>query len=381
MGSDRTARDRRDGDAPPGRGVAIVGAGGNIGSHLVPHIARMQDVERIVLVDPDAYDESNLAGQEIAVEDVGMPKVEVQGERARRIRPRLRIEAFRARVERIPPGALRADAILACLDSRGARQYVNEIAWRLGVPWIDSGVDGGGLLARVNVYFPDLHNTCLECSWGPRDYELVEQTYACGEGSAAPAEHPTRAPSSLGALAAALQAIECRKLLDGEFDRGFAGGEVLVDARHHNVYRTRVSRNPDCLMDHSVWPVGRAARVREIGTAAEWIDALAPRTDGLSPDTTVEALGSRFVTKTTCSSCGRSEAVLRLERSIGEAERRCGACGGMRLATGADIAERVPAGAFRATSPRASLHSHGIREGEILRVSGGGGIRIVEVTA
>jgi hypothetical protein len=53
----------------------------------------------------------------------------------------------------------------------------------------------------------------------------------------------------------------------------------------------------------------------------------------------------------------------------------------MRLATGADIAERVPVGAFRAASPRASLLSHGIREGEILRVSGQGGIRIVEVTA
>jgi molybdopterin/thiamine biosynthesis adenylyltransferase len=381
MGSDRIAERRHEDPARPRRSVAIVGAGGNIGSHLVPHIARMQDVERIVLVDPDAYDESNLAGQEIDAGDVGRPKVEVLGDRARRIRPRLRVDTFRARAERIPPGALRADAILACLDSRLARQYVNEIAWRLGVPWIDSGVDGGALLARVNVYFPDLYNTCLECSWGPRDYELVEQTYACGEGSAAPAAHPTRAPSSLGALAASLQAIECRKLFDGESDRGFAGGEVLVDARYHNVFRTRVSRNPDCLMDHSVWPVGRAARVREIGTAAEWIDALAPRADGLSQETTVEALGSRFVTRMTCSSCERSETVLRLERSIGEAERRCGACGAMRLATGADIAERVPVGAFRAASPRASLLSHGIREGEILRVSGQGGIRIVEVTA
>ena len=85
MGSDRIAERRHEDPARPRRSVAIVGAGGNIGSHLVPHIARMQDVERIVLVDPDAYDESNLAGQEIDAGDVGRPKVEVQGDRARRI--------------------------------------------------------------------------------------------------------------------------------------------------------------------------------------------------------------------------------------------------------------------------------------------------------
>ena len=39
--------------------LAVIGAGGNIGSHLVAHLARMVRVEDalLVLVDPDKYEE------------------------------------------------------------------------------------------------------------------------------------------------------------------------------------------------------------------------------------------------------------------------------------------------------------------------------------
>ena len=42
----------------PGRGssVTVVGAGGNIGSHLVPHLVRGEPISRVVLIDPDLYD-------------------------------------------------------------------------------------------------------------------------------------------------------------------------------------------------------------------------------------------------------------------------------------------------------------------------------------
>ena len=33
--------------APRGKSVTIVGAGGNIGSHLVPHIARLAGISRV----------------------------------------------------------------------------------------------------------------------------------------------------------------------------------------------------------------------------------------------------------------------------------------------------------------------------------------------
>ena len=40
--------------------VIVVGCGGNIGSHLLTHLARMAIVDRIVLIDKDTYEERNL---------------------------------------------------------------------------------------------------------------------------------------------------------------------------------------------------------------------------------------------------------------------------------------------------------------------------------
>ena len=81
---------------------------------------------------------------------------EVQADVVRRIRPELVVDEYPQPVEDTPLGCLRADIILACVDSRGARQYVNEVARSLGVSWIDAGVEAGGGLARVNVYEPVL---------------------------------------------------------------------------------------------------------------------------------------------------------------------------------------------------------------------------------
>jgi adenylyltransferase/sulfurtransferase len=171
----------------------------------------MSGIGRVTLIDRDTYEKKNLLSQDITPQDVGRSKAAVQARRLRRINPALRVDVIVDAVQNVPLGQLRADIILACLDSRTARQYVNQAAWRLGVLWIDSGVEGRGLLARVNVYVPGPDTPCLECAWDEQDYEALEQTYPCQGETGEPA--PTNASSSLGALAASLQAIECQKLL------------------------------------------------------------------------------------------------------------------------------------------------------------------------
>ena len=69
--------------------VVVAGAGGNTGSHLLPHLARMPEIARITLVDPEFYEPANLAVQNIDRMDVDRPKVAVQAEKLRRIRPRI----------------------------------------------------------------------------------------------------------------------------------------------------------------------------------------------------------------------------------------------------------------------------------------------------
>lgn len=353
------------------KGVVVVGAGGNIGSHLVPHLGRMPHVGRVTLIDKDVYEAGNLHTQDITPRDVGKLKALAQARKLRRINPSLRVEAISDAVERVPLGKLRADVILSCLDSRIARQHVNQFAWRLGVPLIDAGVEAGGLLARVNVYVPGADSPCLECAWDDRDYEALEQTYPCLGLTASVAG--TNAPSSLGALAASLQAIECQKLLSGQTDRAAVSSQVLIDATFHRHYVTAFRRNPHCRFSgHDVWHIQRlACSARDITLAQAF--ELEPMGICNNGPHALRIEGKPFVKRLTCPSCGATRSLLRLECSLQNGQTKCGKCGRRMIASGFDLLERLDAASVHRNTLSRSLRSLGLRPAEVFSVSGAKG--------
>jgi len=237
-----------------GRTIIVVGLG-NIGSHLAPHLPRMAGVSHVVLIDKDKYDRSNVVSQAITPGECGRGKAQVQGLRLKRIRPSLGVTAIAAPVEDVPLGRLRGDVILACVDSRAARQHLNQAARHLGVPLIDAGVRADGMLARVSTYPADPLAACLECAWGQPEYDAVEQTYPCQGGTAAAAA-PTGASAHLGALAGALQAIECERLMTDAKPVLDGAHEVVVDASSHKMLATRYLRIQNCrLPEHAPWRI------------------------------------------------------------------------------------------------------------------------------
>ncbi len=341
--------------------VAVIGAGGNIGSHLVPHMGRMESVDRILLVDRDTYEKRNLASQDIFPGDIGKAKARVQARRLRRINPDLHVVPVVGAVEDLPLAQLRADVILTALDSRKSRQIVNEIAWRLNVPWCDSGIRSEGLLARTIVYMPAKDAPCIECAWSESDYTRLEQVYPCQSASGA-GEIPTNAPSCLGALAAALQALECRKILLGQFDRNTAGLQTVIDARWHQHYVTRFQRNPECRFDHNSWKIEKLYCRPDVFTIE----------DALQLGDRLELERMPFVKKLTCPNCGHTRSLLYLAAALEPHARKCTLCGTVMRATGFDILESID----RQQPPevlRRSLRKVGLRQGDIFHA--GNGIR------
>lgn len=347
--------------------VIVAGAGGVIGSHLVPHLGRMRGVRRVSLIDRDTYEEKNLTAQDITRRAVGLPKAIVQARRLRRINPALAVTAIVDRVENVPLGLLRADVLLACLDSRTARRSVNLSAWRLGLPWIDAGVHGADLLARVNVHIPGPGQPCLECAWDDGDYETLEQEYPC-VGEATP--RPTNAPSGLGALAAALQALECRKLLAGEHEHLAVGQQVTVSALAHRHYVTRFAVNAACRFDHDVWPIERleprprhltVGRVFEIGR----------RSLAAEEPLRLNVPHQMFAKALVCPACGfRRSLTLHLLGRLGGAERACATCGRPMRAAGGDLIEWLPEAELPLAVRDAALADLGFRRGDVLTVAG-----------
>ncbi len=342
-----------------GKHVIVVGAGGNIGSHLVPHLARLTEVTCVTLIDRDSYEQTNLRSQSITARDLGKAKATVQARHLRRIRPTLHVNTIVDAVEDVPLGQLRADVIVACVDSRSARQYVNQVAWHLGVPWIDAGVQGEGLLARVNVYAPGSNNSCIECSWDQHDYDLLEQTYPCQGQEQEPA--PTNAASSLGALAAALQAIECQKLLTDQWAHAAISRQVLIDACYHRHYVTTFQRNNQCLFDHETWTIEQLPHQPEELTLQQ-VFAFAKKVDGDETSLTLRIEGQNFVRELTCSGCGQTKPIWRFTSRL----RRVCRCGQALLAAGFDLHEWLDVRELPPSLAKRSLRRFGVRVGDVI---------------
>ena len=337
--------------------IVVVGSGGNIGSHLVPHLGRMPGIKHVILIDPDTYEAGNLLSQDIRSRDVGKKKVRVQARRLRALRADLQVTALDREVQAVPLGRLRGAMILTCLDSRASRRWVNQAVFRLGVPWIDAGVQADGLLARVTVYLPGASEACLECSWDASDYAQLEVEYPCGRTGTA----PTRAPSGLGALAASLQALECQRRLSrtGVGDAPEAGREVLLDARYHKHYVTRLVRNPDCRFDHETWRVERLDRSPARVSLQDAFDL-----GGTGKGEFLEVEERSFATRLRCRACGRTRRTLMLLDALPASGRVCPGCEGEFMAPGFELLERLEARAIPAGQLRRSLHSLGFRPGD-----------------
>ncbi|MCC6850249.1 MAG: ThiF family adenylyltransferase [Deltaproteobacteria bacterium] len=352
--------------AAPDGTVVVVGAGGNIGSHLVPHLARTPGVGRVVLVDGDDYDESNLLGQNIRQRDLGRRKASVQRQALREIDGTLAVEAIADLVENVPLGRLRGAVLLGAVDSKAARRSLNTIATRLGMPWIDAGVNGDQRLARVSVYRTGPDTPCPECAWDAADYALADVKRSCLAGAS---WAPTRAPSALGALAASLQALECRRLLADP--RGFdgAGREVVVAADTHRMVATRLARNPHCRSDHRALTLLPSTPNVATATLA---DAFALARRALRAATVELGVpGHLFATRLTCVRCRREQALApHLRGRLDEAALACPGCGAARAVGGFDAHERLdPAQPVEvAALPLARL---GLRAGDVVSATDG----------
>lgn len=366
--------------------VVLVGAGGAIGSNVVTHLGRIPSVGHVRLVDRDVYEPANLRGQAIAVTDVGKAKVRVQQRRLQEMNPNLEIEAYASPLEELPLGLYDCDLIIAALDSRKSRQLVNEIATRLGVPWIDSGVDAGGLLARLNAYEPQVEGApCLECAWGASDYDSLEQAYPCQgvEGAAPPA---TNAPSALGGLAGALVALEVEKRLVGRDDRLPPGVEVMVDAAAHAQMKSHLRRAAVCRFDHEVWDIqpldvgpGELTLGATLGLPRREADAASPGYE--LPEAKLSVPGHSFVACVTCASCGATREVGRLAKRLRPSDRLCSGCGEASTPTGFDQVDAITSARVSPLAASSTLQDLGLRPRDVITVTRAGVASHYEVGA
>jgi hypothetical protein len=178
---------------------------------------------------------------------------------------------------------------------------------------------------------------------------------------------PTNAPTSLGALAAALAATECRKLLSGQERDAAVGHQLFLDARHHQYWVTRYQRNPNCRFDHQVWEIQPLAIAPGRMTWSQLLNCVAPE----SPRETmaVRVAGHGFTRSLLCSGCGAFAARhAALERRMRTALKRCPKCGHNAEPAGIDTDDWLPVASLSNRDLRRSLASAGLRIGDVVTV-------------
>ena len=348
--------------------VIVIGCG-NIGSHLVPLLARMLEVARVTFLDCDRYTSANLQSQQITPADVGREKACVQACRARRLRPSLEAVAIIGRLEAVPLGWLHGDVMLTCLDSKEARRCANEIAWHLGIPLLDAGIEASVSLARLSIYQPAPEQPCLECAWDQRDYAQLGVIHPCDTSPSAP---PSGASACLGALAATLQAIECEKILAG--DKRNAGRQFLIDAAKHRHFSTIFRRHPACRFDHATWKISRLGAkpsTLDIGETFQLVGGQGVPNLGFGGKTLIRQLD--------CIACGFSKRVVYLQERLGHRVRFCPRCSGKLLAAGFNAKTRLSADRLAPGDANRSLASLGVLGGDVISVSRGRVEKFVEL--
>ena len=303
--------------------VLVIGAGA-LGNEILKNLALLGFVQ-IVVVDMDAIELSNLSRSVLYSEqDVGSPKAVVAARGAMRIFPGARVHAINGNVlHDIGLGLFHwADVILAGLDNREARLWINRAAWKVNRPWIDGAIEGINGVARV--FLPG-KAPCYECTLGEIDWQILEKRLSCNLLTRAEMETgkvPTTPTTS--SIIAGIQVQEAVKLIHGLPTLESSG--YVFEGLNHTSYRVSYSENPDCMSHHTyeqIVPLGlRSSEVTLQGL-------LARAKSELGDDCIIE-FSRDVIHRLDCPRCGAREDLFAAVGTVSYQQGHCPRCGEMR---------------------------------------------------
>lgn len=182
--------------------VAICGLGG-LGSNIAVALARA-GIGRLILIDFDKVDISNLNRQQYKAFQVGMDKTEALSANLREIAPYIRIETNTARItpDNVCELVEKADVVCEAFDDAGAKaMLVNTVLEKLPDKYLIAASGMAGLGKANDI----------------KTRRIATRFYLCGDGVSEAGEN-TGLISSRVMICAAHQAHAVLRILAGEFE-------------------------------------------------------------------------------------------------------------------------------------------------------------------
>jgi molybdopterin/thiamine biosynthesis adenylyltransferase len=304
--------------------VLVVGAGA-LGNEILKNLALL-GFRNVVIVDLDRIEESNLSRAVLfRASDVGKYKAVAaasgfeelgRGAQARAIVGNILHSCGLGLFEW-------ADLILAGLDNREARLWINRSAWKMNRPWIDGAIEGINGVARV--FLPGAP-PCYECTLGEVDWQLLEQRMSCNLLlREANTEGKVPTTPTMASIIAGIQVQEAVKLLHAM--PTLSGQGFVFEGLNHTSYRVNYTAKEDCMSHHTVERViPRSVRSSEILLVDLWSRAC----DDLGSREVAVDFSRDVIHKLVCTTCGGEEEKFVPVGSVSLEQGRCSKDGQMR---------------------------------------------------
>ncbi len=304
--------------------VLVIGAGA-LGNEILKNLALLGFLN-IVVVDQDSIEPSNLSRSILyRSSDVGRAKAAAAADAVKNIFPEARVHAITANVVHgLGLGVFGwADLVLAGLDNREARLWINRACWKLNRPWIDGAIEGINGVARVFVAGTP---PCYECTLGETDWAILNKRMSC---NLLALENDTegKVPTTptISSVIAGLQVQEAVKLLHGL--PVLAGKGFVFEGLNHTSYRVEYTENEACMSHYTfeeVVPVPETSRELTLR------QLLAHARQRLESEEVSLEFSRDVIHKLACPNCRAEEEVFAAVGSVPYARGKCPACGQVR---------------------------------------------------
>lgn len=281
--------------------LLVVGAGA-LGNEILKNAALL-GFRNIVVVDLDRIEESNLSRTVLyRTEDIGHFKADVAARSCHQLAPDTNIQPLVANVVHgIGLGVFEwSDLILAGLDNREARLWINRAAWKVNRPWVDGAIEGINGVARV---FVPGAPPCYECTLGEMDWKLLQKRMSCNL-LVLEQESEGKIPTTptISSIIAGLQVQETVKLIHGL--PTLSGKGYVFEGLNHSSYVVEYTENTDCMSHYTVPEIVHLPETASALTLRQ-LHQRAQR--DLASDTVVVSLSRDVIHKFVCPACGRQD--------------------------------------------------------------------------
>jgi adenylyltransferase/sulfurtransferase len=307
--------------------IMVVGAGA-LGNEILKNLALL-GVGKIFLIDLDRVENSNLSRSILFREsDEGKDKASVAANRIKEINPDISVQPFSGNVlYDLGLGVFRyVDIVIAGVDNREARLFINQCCWKFKKPYIDGGIEV--LNGIVRVFVPP-ETACYECTMNEMDYKLLNMRKSCAlltRDAIIEGKVPTTPTTS--SVIAGIQTQEAIKLIHNKRDLPtLAGKGFFFNGLTHDSFVIEYVKKDDCLSHETYEEIVELNIKASDITLQEMLEIIK---DKLGKSAVLE-FNREIVCALVCEKCKTREDVFKSLGKITESQAKCSNCGEIRV--------------------------------------------------